>query len=362
MSNKFRKVLAAILAGTMVLGSGVVANAAEGSGEGTGSVDVVEAKDVFNVVLPTDAGKQFNYILDPNSVIAQTNFEKYGGTASASFETGKTMYFRHEPASPNNVATYSNVSAPIKAYNKSTMDVEIQVKAKLATPSGIIISTSSVATQTSGTATPSIYLALADGNGTPIEAITTTERVVATSSIGNAEANYIVKYASDSDTYKTWLATGSNAKTEAEYDAAGFQSYSFTLTGDCNPNGEWIGLTEEPPKVTLVWTIQKPEGAVEVGNGPSVTVTSGGLVTVSGLTATKNYKGAKITDAQGDAYDLVADAVSDWPDNDLWSSETGGTLKFQLASVWINALKGKTGKVTIILTDDTTIEAVTNII
>ena len=37
MSNKFRKVLAAVLAGTMVLGSGVVANAAEGSGEGSGS-------------------------------------------------------------------------------------------------------------------------------------------------------------------------------------------------------------------------------------------------------------------------------------------------------------------------------------
>ena len=30
MSKKFRKVLAAILAGTMVLGSGVVANAASG--------------------------------------------------------------------------------------------------------------------------------------------------------------------------------------------------------------------------------------------------------------------------------------------------------------------------------------------
>ena len=61
MSNKFRKVLAAVLAGTMVLGSGVVANAAEGSGEGSGSLDVVEATDVFNVVLPTDAGDQFNY-------------------------------------------------------------------------------------------------------------------------------------------------------------------------------------------------------------------------------------------------------------------------------------------------------------
>ena len=65
MSKKFRKVLAAVLAATMVMGSGVVASAAEGSGEGSGSLDVVEATDVFSVVLPTDAGTQFDYILDP---------------------------------------------------------------------------------------------------------------------------------------------------------------------------------------------------------------------------------------------------------------------------------------------------------
>lgn len=338
MSNKFRKVLAAILAGTMVLGSGVVANAAEGSGEGTGSVDVVEAKDVFNVVLPTDAGKQFNYILDPNSVIAQTNFEKYGGTASASFETGKTMYFRHEPASPNNVATYSNVSAPIKAYNKSTMDVEIQVKAKLATPSGIIISTSPVSNQTSGTATPSIYLALADGSGTAIDAITTTERVVATSSIGNAKANYIVKYASDSDTYKTWLSTGSNAKTEAEYDAAGFQSYSFTLTGDCNPNGEWIGLTEEPPKVTLVWTIQKPEGAAEVTDSALSKKTisaAANEITVTGATVTavklvKKGTTTEIACAAGTNYTFANGKLI--VQAGMLSNNVGGKLKVVLST------------------------------
>ena len=115
MSKKFSKVLAAVLAATMVMGSGVVASAAEGSGEGSGSLDVVEATDVFSVVLPTDAGTQFDYILDPTGIIAQTDAAKY---ASASFIPAKTMYFRNEPASGSDIATYSDVSDPIKAYNK----------------------------------------------------------------------------------------------------------------------------------------------------------------------------------------------------------------------------------------------------
>lgn len=357
MSKKFRKVLAAILAGTMVLGSGVVANAAEGSGEGTGSVDVVEAEDIFSVVLPTSAGKQFNYILDPTGVIAKTNFEKYGGTASASFVEGETMYFRNQPASGSNVATYSNVSDPIKAYNKSTMAVEIQVKAHLATPSGIIIATSSVANPgTTEKATPSIYLALTPDGGTTKKPITTTEKVVATSSLADAKANYKVVYATDSKTYKTSLATGSTAKTDAEYAAANFDCYSFSLTGDCNPNGKWIGLTEEPPKVTLVWTIQKPEGAFNA-DGPTISVANNGLITMSGLTAEKNYASAAITDHLGASYTVKGSDGTWIGDGTTWSSENGGTLQLQLGTAWMNALRGRTGKITLTLTDGTSIEA-----
>lgn len=354
MSNKFRKVLAAILAGTMVLGSGVVANASEESADGNGTLDVVEAEDIFNVILPTTAevGDQLDYILDPTGVIAKTNFEKYGGTASASFEQGKTMYFRQEPASGSNVATYSDVSAPIKAYNKSTMDVEIQVQAKVATPSGIIIATSSVAGQKTGKATPSIYLAVKDA--TSSTAVTTTQRVVATSSIANAKANYKVVYASDSNTYKTQLATGSNAKTEAELDAA-FQSYSFSLTGDCNPNGKWVGLTEVPPTVTLVWTIEKPDGATEVGNGPKMTVSSTGLITITGLTSDQNYEGLLIKNNEGGPYPVNNGACT-W-NEDNYSAENGGSLTCQLGADWLATLRGITGEATLNLTDGTSIKA-----
>ena len=349
MSNKFRKVLAAILAGTMVLGSSVAANAEEGSGTGDGSLDVVEASDVFNVVLPTDAGNDFDYILDPTGIIAQTDAAKY---ASASFVPGHTMYFRNKPASGSDIATYSNVSDPIKAYNKSTMDVEIKVQAKLATPSGIDIVTSAPAGGgAANTATPSIYLALKDAAG---ETAVTTAGIVATSSITDASALYEVVYATDSKTYKKQLnATASNAKLENDFDGL-FQSYAFTLTGSCNDDGKWVGLTEEPPTVSLVWTIDKPDGA---SAGGPITFTNTGDITLTGLTATKNFAHRMTLSWAGTTSDnLDSDPNMDW-DISQWTEENGGTLKFKLSSGWVSGLSGELVTVTVYLTDGSTLTA-----
>ena len=351
MSNKFRKVLAAVLAGTMVLGSGVVANAAEGSGEGSGSLDVVEATDVFNVVLPTDSGNQFDYILDPTGIIAETDAAKYG---SAFFEPGKTMYFRQEPASGSDVATYSDVSDSIKAYNKSTMDVEIKVQAKLATPSGIDIVTSAPAGGGgANTATPSIYLALKEGGN---ETAITSAGIVATSSITDAAAHYEVVYATDSKTYKKQLnATASNAKLEDDFDGL-FQSYEFNLTGSCNDDGKWVGLTEEPPKVSLVWTIEKPENAV--AGGP-ITFTNAGDITLTGLTGAKNFAHRMTLSWGGTTSDnLDSDPNMDW-DTSQWTEENGGTLKFKLSSVCVSCLSGELVTITVYLTDGSTLTATT---
>ncbi len=95
MMNR-KKLLAGILTATMVMGSSMAvfaaapytpagdygdvseASGATGSGEGTGSVDVVDKTDVFCVNLPTDAGSIFSYVLDPKGVIKSTDADKYG--------------------------------------------------------------------------------------------------------------------------------------------------------------------------------------------------------------------------------------------------------------------------------------------
>lgn len=349
MSNKFRKVLAAILAGTMVLGSSVVANAApKGEGTGEGSLDVVESLDVFSVVLPTDAGTQFDYILDPTGVIAQTNAAKY---ASSSFVAGKTMYFRQKPASGSDIATYSDVSDPIKAYNKSTMAVEIKVQAKLATPSGIdIVTTAPTGGGPANTATPSIYLALQDGVNA--DKAITTSGIVATSSIPDASNYYEIVYVGN-DVYRKQLnATGSNAKLENDFDGI-FKSYSFNLTGSCNDDGKWVGLTEELPSVSLVWTIDKPDGAVEVTDGPQMTLSSTGYITIKGLTADKNYGSLDIDYDDGN---IAVGEGTVW-DTDNYNAQTGGDLGIQLSDAWRTWLAGQTITVNLTLSDGTSVSA-----
>lgn len=358
MSNKLRKVLAAILAGTMVLGSGVVANAAGGESTGEGTLDQVKDKEVFSVVLPTtqETANIFDYILDPTGVIAQTNAEKYSKTATASFTPGKTMYFKNAPASGNTTIPYTDESDPITAYNKSNIDVEISVEASIATPSGIVLSSTSVAT--ASVASPSMFIGVKASGSNTVNAITTqAKQVIATSSIASASEAYKIKYNEADDEYK--LVLKDNVKNLKPTDAAfatTFESYSFVLTGDCSKAGNWKSVTEVPA-VSLVWTIEKPEGAVEASSPLSVSPT--GLITHTGLTADRKYVSMKITNKNG-TFD-IGDAPAEW-NLDNYDEATGGSYTCQLGDFWMETLRGFSGgKVTVTLSDGSTVEADINI-
>ena len=68
---KRKQIVAMALSMSMAAGSSMMAFAADlnGADEGTGEVQYVEKSDVFNVVLPTDAGSTFDYLLDPEGLI-----------------------------------------------------------------------------------------------------------------------------------------------------------------------------------------------------------------------------------------------------------------------------------------------------
>lgn len=370
MSNKYRKVLAAVLAAAMVLG-GFVADAASGSGQGGGSLDIVKYPDVFQVVLPTNAGRQFNYILDPTGILVNVGADKYGG---ATFEPGKTMYFHHKPASGSNTPHYTDVSEPITAYNKSNIDVEIKIKAKLSAPSGITVSATRTAGDTS--TDPKMYLALTEGPVSTEKAVT-EQGIVATASIASAAIHYKTIYDGHSDMYKNVLKDPAASADEEDYGTF-FKSYSFMLTGDCNPGGKWEDLKSTPPSISVVWSIEKMEGAAlgesgmpelpdnpnnpatpSVPGGPSMTISKTGLITITGLTADINYRnrltltyGGQTTNNLDDDLDLTWYGVGN-----EWTSAKGGTLKIQLGPSWMNAVKGKSVTATVKLTNGQMISA-----
>lgn len=358
MSNKFRKVLAAVLAATMVLGSGVVANAADpqGAGEGKGEVHVVKNPEVFDVVLPTSSGTTFNYILDPTGVIEKTKYEAFGGATAATFDGTGNMWFENKKATESDPRKFTNESDPINAYNKSNISVDIEVVAHLATPSGITIATQSVIGNT--TASPSMYLAMkaTENNASkeyPIKVAGTT----ATASIATAsEDAYETRYVNKEYVNQLKATAAELKESDADFGTL-FQKYSFTLTGDCNPDAEWKDLTTDPPVVNLVWTINKPSGAVEAVSGPKMTISTTGLISVSGLTSEKNYDSVEVTVGDGTKWDINDDPVT-WNVDD-WSADNGGSFSIQLGELWMSfiAQKGGTANVTLKLTDGSSVTA-----
>lgn len=330
--KNYKKLIAGTMAAVMVFGSSIVASAADQSDSttGQGSLDIVKESDIFDVVLPVlpEEGSPFDYILDPTGVIEATDHAKYG---DANFESGQTLFFAVSGGD------YNHVSDTLTATNKSTMDVEITVKASVAEATGITMAEDTNFVS-GGDATAQLYLGLFDDTDNQSGLAITVEGVEATATIAGADDEYEVKYVSDGDYYVKALKDG----------ASNFDTYEFHLEGACSVDG-WDGLEENPPAVEVVWTIKDPINA-----GPKVTLTTDGLITMSGLTGTVNYAHSAFLNYKGVKNQLDSDPNLKWGTDD-WSEEKGGTLTFQLNAAWLKALQGCEVTITVELTDGSSI-------
>ncbi len=336
---KLKKILVAALAVTMIMGSSSMAFAAEQKGEGTGAgdLDVVKDSDVFSVVVPTDSGTTFDYIVDPLGVIKKTDAEKYGNKA---FEDGKTVYFQNaEVTSASAQYNYTGTSNKLKAINKSTKAVDIAVEATLTGADEVTMVEASGVTGTTDTL---LNLQLNGSTGTNNTAAIGTSATAAKidSTIDETANAYEIKYV--------------NGKYVKQLDPAlgddDFKAYEFWLTGEANASSDWADV-ETLPEVKVVWTVTG-EGAA---TGPSGTLSNTGLMTLSNLTADANAPGDpskyKIAGADGEFWPMATtDKDVTWI-TDEWSSEDGGTLKIQLKGGYMANYSGQEVTVKIELTN-----------
>lgn len=331
--SKYKKVLAGTLAATMVLGSSFAALAADATGgsTGAGSVDVPEASNIFQVKLPVqpeeDQPSQFDYILDPTGAIEATDAAKYNG---ATFADDATVYFQNKADSTtasgaasgaasggaNAGVSYSDTTDAQKVINKSTMAVNVTVRAEVAESEKISMSENK--TFAANDKSASLYLALKDASGET--AITTTAAASKGGTINPTDDAYEVKY--ESGKYVK--------KLKADLEDDDFQAYSFYLTGACNPNGEWDGLagTENAPEVTVTWSVTDPTAAP---TGPQVSITPGGVVTISGLSAETDPTDMNLIDVgTGTPYNLTTQPTT-WT---YTGSAADGTIIVRLGEEW----------------------------
>lgn len=255
---KSKKLLALALSASMVMGSGVVAFAAdeEGAATGNGTVEYVAQSDVFSVVLPTSAGTTFDYILDPDGLITQTSGSKYTGKT---FAKDDTVYFLHaekvsgtaigETSPGTDNLDYTATSDAIKVVNKSTQQVTLKVDAKIASATGVVMAT---ADTMSGTG-ENLYMALVGNDGTTdTTKALTTAGVQLTANIGADATAYETTYDAAAKEYKKTLTAAAQAA-----DYAGFKSYTFKLTGKAKAkDAALLALKENPPKIDLTWSVE----------------------------------------------------------------------------------------------------------
>ncbi len=238
-NQKIKKLLAGMLAATMVLGMGTTVFAqtgnatGSGNGTGTGSFEGHVDKEVVAVTLPTAEAATFNYKMDPEGLIAATNQSKY---PNASFEAGKNVYF----LSGEN--TWTADSAKLKVVNKGTVDVDVTVVAQTAANDKVAMSTTSTFGADDTAAKLYLGLKVADKAAVAVDT-TNTAGKIAVGLRGNEE-NYEVTSTESGYAY--------TAKTGVPDTA--WNSFEFGLTGACNPKGDYSAADLAGSDVTVTWS------------------------------------------------------------------------------------------------------------
>lgn len=243
-----KKIAALVLAATMLFNLSSPIHATEEIDEPETFTFVVD--DVFSVALPVISRNStvFDFIMDPQSVIEKTGAARY---ASGTYFEWNTLYFANTNEN-GSLRGYSGTSDPLTITNYSSMAVDVTLEAWLDLPYGVTLSSDPFF---EGDSSPSIYLALTDGQNTvPI----TSTGAVMTISVPAASDAYELVYEILGDTeVRYYYALTDEAQSE-DYD--GFPTHSFRLVGACNPNADWEGLENIAPTVTVQWMVTPPQG------------------------------------------------------------------------------------------------------
>ena len=216
-----------------------------------GSVDVravdtvtlpleVYGKDVVSVALPAiseDGESPFDFIIDPQGLIYATDAAKYGG---GKVEENATILFRNHDGEYD----FSRRSDGLTVKNRSNVPVVVTVTASIENLGDIELSGSKDYGDSDAC---SMYLAVVDDEGNEKPISEDGEISISTEMRKAPEDAYIYRIDEENGSYSYELS-----RSPEEID---FDSYSFGLTGYCNPNGNWQDVAVHPV-VKVTWKVE----------------------------------------------------------------------------------------------------------
>ncbi len=196
-----------------------------------------EDKEVVSVVLPVvEERDPFSFFIDPLHIFYNT-FGDSSGDITVEEDTYLLFYNRDESE-----YTLSSRSDRLKIINKSTVNVELTITAKLENIDGIFVIQEDWFEERESC---DLYLALVDNEGNE-QPLSEDGEVSVTVNLDRAPLDAYA-YVLDEDAGEY----GYICQTE---DVA-FDTYSFGLTGACNEKGDWTGISGTP-HVTVSWSVE----------------------------------------------------------------------------------------------------------
>ncbi len=247
MRRDLGKYIVSILSLVMLIGFSISVLAEE-PGEmkitGIGQMEGIIKPDIYQVILPTDVNDTFDFILDPQRLIEETNAIAYGGL---DFEKGATVFFRR---SDGQVAEdYSSSSDYVSIINKSNIPVDVLVSASVSPESLGNITMTENRTFINDTGA-SLYMALTDGEYTV--PVGTDGAYIQTTIPAAPEEAFEYGYDQESGEYTYGLKSNQSGIV--------FPEYSFQLTGSVNENGNWAIVGNVAPLVIVTWKVTPSQG------------------------------------------------------------------------------------------------------
>lgn len=331
--RKTRRVMAVVLAATMVFGSSLTAFAEEpvtsGGTNGAGTSEGHVNKHVISVTLPIipDGSTPFAYTMDPERLVNETNAAKYA-EGSTFTDTAKTngVYFQ------TGEKAYDDKSTVLKAKSESSADVKLTVDVEVESASTDIelVDTAPALTGEDAVTEPQLYLALKVDDTT--KAVKTSEKVSIETTIEGKDDNFEIKYENGAYVYKA--KTGDSITwNEAEIQMSGVASKASAE-----------GLTAPTLKVT--WKYEDPADAASTyvsrttvsANNTNVTLSLPDGVSISSVTLYKvSAPTTAVALAANDHYSVSGTTMS-FVDTMLTAWGAGSTIEVAYSDSHVDTL------------------------
>lgn len=267
--KQFKKLIACVLAATLVLGSTTVFFGAEsqtGNLGGDAELEGTVNKEVFSVVAPTIAATAdvYDFKLDPEGLIETTSGNKYATGDVMTFVTYGSMYFK---ASAD---AYDVNSQKATITNKSSVDVTVTLNATVTvnTASNAAITFDEDGVWAATDKSLGIYIGI-KGEDKDAAPVTGAAIVANNGAFKGTVTTDLASY----DAYSVQVSNGNYvyAIDDTKVAATSAATYTFWLTGACNTNADWSDYdTDANPTIELVWTVNV-KGA-EGGSTPEANV------------------------------------------------------------------------------------------